>query len=100
MGSYKQAVEPSTIMQAPDITKTRNGARTKYGLSLNYEQELNEFIGLFGQVSWNDGFNETWAFTEINQSVSLGFSADGSAMTMYWELHLWPMVFQPSFKII
>jgi hypothetical protein len=78
MGSYKQAVEPSTIMQAPDITKTRNGARTKYGLSLNYEQELNEFIGLFGQVSWNDGFNETWAFTEIDQSVSLSFSADGS----------------------
>ena len=78
MGSYKQAIAPSNTMLTPDITKTRNGARTKYGLSLNYEQELNDYIGLFGRVSWNDGLNETWAFTEIDQSVSLGFSADGS----------------------
>jgi high affinity Mn2+ porin len=78
MGRYKKAIEPNIFMQMPDITKTRNGAREKYGFSLNYEQELNDFIGLFGRISWNDGLNETWAFTEIDQSFSLGFSANGS----------------------
>jgi high affinity Mn2+ porin len=78
MGNYKKAIEPSTTMLMPDITKTRNGARSKYGLSLNYEQEVNDFIGFFGRVSWNDGANETWAFTEIDQSISAGLAFDGS----------------------
>ena len=28
-------------------------------------------------ASWNDGRNETWAFTEIDRSVSIGFLTSG-----------------------
>ncbi|MES2726108.1 MAG: carbohydrate porin [Bacteroidota bacterium] len=78
MGNYTQAIAPSTTMLTPDITATRNGARNKYGFSLNYEQALNNYMGLFSRVSWNDGLNETWAFTEIDQSISAGISINGS----------------------
>ncbi|MFY7757705.1 MAG: carbohydrate porin, partial [Flavobacterium stagni] len=29
--------------------------------------------------SWNDGKNETWAFTQIDNSITLGLHADGKA---------------------
>lgn len=45
---------------------------------MNIEQKLNEDAGLFFRASWNDGKNETWAFTEIDHSISLGFSNAGT----------------------
>ena len=70
MGNYLlAAAQPS-----PDITTTREDGRTKTGFGLNIEQDLTENAGLFFRSSWNDGKNETWAFTEIDNSVSLGFA--------------------------
>jgi len=78
MGSYIETQKVGIGFFVPDITKTRNGARSKYGVSLNYEQEVNDNLGLFGRISWNDGLNETWAFTEIDHSACLGLSFNGS----------------------
>ena len=36
---------------------------------------------MFGRISWNDGQNEILSFTDIDRSVSGGFSIKGS----YWE---------------
>jgi len=69
MGSYAEANKQMN----PDVTLTRKGGRTKYGFGLNYEQELSDESGLFFRASWNDGNNETWAFTEIDRSFSAGF---------------------------
>lgn len=76
MGNYKQSVALNPL--APDLFKTERDGHTKYGFGINSEQELNDFLGMFFRTSWNDGKNETWAFTEIDCSVSLGFSANGS----------------------
>ena len=35
-------------------------------------------IGIFNRASWNDGKHATWAFTEIDQSFSLGLSVKGN----------------------
>jgi high affinity Mn2+ porin len=72
MGSYAQAIQQTN----PDIASTRKPGRTKYGFGINYEQELGNESGMFFRVSWNDGNNETWAFTEIDHSVSGGFVKD------------------------
>lgn len=72
MGSYAEAIKQSN----PDVTLTRKDGRTKYGFGINYEQELSDESGLFLRASWNDGNNETWAFTEIDHSVSGGFVKD------------------------
>ena len=69
MGSYAEAIKSLN----PDVILTRKDGRTKYGFGINYEQELTKESGLFFRGSWNDGNNETWAFTEIDRSVSGGF---------------------------
>jgi high affinity Mn2+ porin len=76
MGNYNEAISNNPV--APDIITTRKYGRTKYGYGINLEQQLTEGIGMFGRASWNDGKNETWAFTEIDHSISLGLSIDGS----------------------
>jgi high affinity Mn2+ porin len=70
MGNYDLSVQDNPT--APDITATRKYSRTKWGLGVNIEQPLNENAGLFARASWNDGKNETWAFTEIDRSASVG----------------------------
>lgn len=74
MGSYQIAVSST---DSADITLSRSNGRSKYGLSLNMEQHLNSWIGLFSRTSWNDGKNETWAFTEIDESTQIGLQLDG-----------------------
>jgi high affinity Mn2+ porin len=77
MGNYDLAVEQNPT--APDITATRSYGRTKYGFGINVEQSINDHAGFFARASWNDGRNETWAFTDIDQSVSFGFLTAGHA---------------------
>ena len=74
MGNYSEAIKRTD----KDITQTRIDGRTKKGFGFNIEQKLNDNAGLFFRTSWNDGKNETWAFTEIDRSISLGFSNAGN----------------------
>ncbi|MES2628517.1 MAG: carbohydrate porin [Bacteroidota bacterium] len=76
MGNYDASVALSP--SDPDITATRQNGRTKYGAGLNIEQELTSDLGVFARGSINDGQNETWEFTEIDQSVCVGVSLKGN----------------------
>lgn len=71
MGNYDLANGQN--VKQPDITATRKDFRTKYGIGLNFEFSYLDKLGIFGRYGWNDGQNETWAFTEIDDAVSLGF---------------------------
>ncbi|MFT3823313.1 MAG: carbohydrate porin [Chitinophagaceae bacterium] len=75
MGNYRQSIALNP--QAPDIESTREYGNTKYGFGINAEQEITNDIGCFLRASWNDGRNETWAFTEIDHSISAGLSMTG-----------------------
>lgn len=50
----------------------------KYGLGLNVEQEITNDIGFFARAGWNDGKDVSWAFTEIDKTISGGFSIAGN----------------------
>lgn len=80
-GSYTQAValaNPALGLNANDtIPWTRQG-RTKYGLYLNFDQEISDSVGVFGRFSWNDGRTEIMSFTDIDTSLSLGVSIKGT----------------------
>lgn len=76
MASYRNSMA-AAINSAPDVSLNRNFHRTKWGIAISAEQGLGENQGLFARLSWNDGKNETWAFTEIDQSVCLGFQGSG-----------------------
>ena len=59
------------------LTGTSYGG-VKYGFGLNAEQPLGDVGGLFGRASWNNGKTATWAFTEIDQSLTLGAYVGGT----------------------
>jgi high affinity Mn2+ porin len=76
MGNYRESI--ALAPDGPDITATRAYGRTKYGFGVNMEQVIRKDLGMFFRASWNDGNNETWAFTEIDRSASLGINFDGN----------------------
>lgn len=70
MGDYRLAIAENPT--APDIESTRNYGRNKVGFGINADQFLTNDFGVFAKASYNDGRNETWAFTEIDRSISFG----------------------------
>lgn len=50
----------------------------KYGFGINAEKEISKITGVFFKASWNDGKTATWAFTEIDRSLSAGVNIKGN----------------------
>jgi high affinity Mn2+ porin len=73
MGSYQAALDGP---YPPDVTLSRE-YRSKAGAGLNWEQEVSDGVGLFARAGFDDGRTETWAYTEIDRSVSGGVSVNG-----------------------
>ncbi|HZZ17821.1 MAG TPA: carbohydrate porin [Opitutaceae bacterium] len=73
MGLYQAALEESA---PPDITLSRE-YRSKAGAGLNWEQEIADGLGAFARAGFDDGRTETWAYTEIDESISGGLSLSG-----------------------
>ena len=44
----------------------------KYGFGLNVEQELTPLWRAFGRLGWNDGANESFAYTEVDRTAEIG----------------------------
>lgn len=80
MGSYAEAIAEYRmgIVDAPDVTLTRRPGRTKYGFEVNMQQQLTADVRSFSRLGWSDGANESFAYTEIDNTVSLGFDMRGS----------------------
>lgn len=80
MGRYRDALTMSSSETPPDITRTRQPGRVKYGFGLNFEQALADggATGLFGRLGWNDGATESFNFTECDRFLSLGLQAAGT----------------------
>jgi high affinity Mn2+ porin len=79
MGSYREAIDAylSGRDSVPDITAHRTQGRLKYGAGLNVEQELTSSLRGFARFGWNDGHNESFAYTEIDQTVAGGVDVRG-----------------------
>ncbi len=80
MSRFEDAIDLAARMGGtPDINDVRTGDQIKHGFGVNLEQALSSDIGLFARASWADGGTETYAFTEIDRSVSGGVLVKGSA---------------------
>ncbi|MBS1566189.1 MAG: carbohydrate porin [Bacteroidetes bacterium] len=75
MGNYREAI--AQFPSAPDVDNVAVYSKTKTGVGVSYEQELSKYAGLFFRAGWNDGKNQTWAFTEIDNTICAGISLDG-----------------------
>lgn len=77
MGSFRDALADAPNHGGiPDVSRVRS-ERTKIGFGISAEQSLTSDIGLFARGSWNDGASETYAFTEIERSISSGAVVKG-----------------------
>jgi len=79
MGAYRDAIELARSTNGtPDTSLVRRVANNA-GFAINLEQEISADLGFFLRASANSGRREAYEFTEINRSVSLGFSLRGAA---------------------
>jgi len=79
MSRYQDALAlASQTTSVPDINLVRTSDHIKYGLGLNLEQAVNQDIGVFMRAMWADGQTETYAFTEIDRSLSAGTLIKGN----------------------
>ena len=78
MGSYREALAMAAAPGVPDVVATR-AYRTKKGAAINIDQKLAATVGAFLRAGFNDGRTESWAYTEVDRSLSGGLSVDGAA---------------------
>jgi high affinity Mn2+ porin len=74
-GTYREAMRGPG--QSPDLASTQRNGTQKHGFGLNFEQALSPDAGVFARYGWNDGKAESWAFTEIDRTVSGGVLVHG-----------------------
>ncbi len=74
MGSYREAIAGYLSGQdpVPNITAYREQGRVKYGFGVNVEQPLTSQWRAFGRLGWNNGSTESFAYTEVDRTASLG----------------------------
>ncbi|HEY8926725.1 MAG TPA: carbohydrate porin [Polyangia bacterium] len=79
MGSYREAVAAAGVAGTlPDVTATRRAGRVKRGFGLNAFQELGGAVRVFGRFGWSGGQLESFAFTEVENTLELGADLAGA----------------------
>ncbi|MGB7267855.1 MAG: carbohydrate porin [Terracidiphilus sp.] len=79
MGDYRESVEQFLAgkIATPDITQSERFGAVKYGFGLNTEQEVTESLRLFGRFGWDEDQHESFAYTEVGQTVEFGGDYNG-----------------------
>ena len=76
-GNYREAIAQNPT--APDVDSTHAYGRHKYGFGVSADQYLTKDFGVFAKASYNDGHTQTWFFTEIDRSLTLGVVLKGTS---------------------
>ncbi len=75
MGDYREQINlflSKHQAAVPDITDHPQQVTTKYGFGADFEQEVSNNGRIWGQFGWNEGQHESYAYTEIDQTIALG----------------------------
>ena len=86
MGAYREAVKDflngtDTALYGvtvPTLTLHEHFSALKYGFGYNTEQEVTENLRVFGRFGWNEGQHESFAYTEVDQTVEAGADYSGT----------------------
>ena len=81
MGIYSDAIAIAAAQgTVPDISADDEDGRKRLGLGINLEQPLADDgeTGLFIRLGWNDGKEETFANTEVDQTATFGAQISGA----------------------
>ena len=80
MGSYDEAIQAfqSGRDPVPDVVAHRAQGRVKTGTGLNAEYTFPRLVRAFARTGWNEGHHESFAYTEVNDSVQGGSDLGGA----------------------
>lgn len=80
MGIYRDAVSQfeQHLVVVPEITRHPWHITRKYGFGLNLEQNIAPNLTAFARFGWNNGKTESFAYTEIDQTLAVGLGAAGA----------------------
>jgi hypothetical protein len=86
MGTYREAVDDflngsdtaNYGVTVPTITLHEHYSALKYGFGYNTEQEITENLRVFARFGWNEGQHESFAYTEVDQTVEAGADYAGT----------------------
>ncbi len=81
MGTYREAVIAylDGADPTPEITNHEHFSAVKYGFTWNNEQEITQYLRVYSRFGWNEGQHESYAYTEVDQTVALGGDYSGAA---------------------
>ena len=79
MGSYDEANAAflSGREARPDVTAHRVQGRVKTGAGANVEYSFPTGARVFARTGWNEGHNESFAYTEVNNTIQAGGDLTG-----------------------
>jgi hypothetical protein len=79
MGDYRQSVNDylNGTTPTPEITHTEKFGAVKYGFGWNNQQEVSSSLRVFSRFGWDDGARESFAYTEVDQTVLFGGDYNG-----------------------
>ena len=79
MGDYRQSVQEFLAGETatPEITATERNGAVKYGFGFNTEQEVTGSLRLFARFGWNEDQHESFAYTEVGQTILFGGDYNG-----------------------
>ena len=80
MGIYRVQNEQyiEGLVPVPIITDHPLQVTRKYGFGFNFEQPLTKNLQAFGRFGWNNGKTESYAYTEVDQTIEGGLAISGS----------------------
>jgi high affinity Mn2+ porin len=80
MGTYREANDYAIANHTiPVITQFEHYSALKYGFGYNTEQVITADLRIFGRFGWNEGQHESYAYTEVDQTVSAGADYAGTS---------------------
>jgi high affinity Mn2+ porin len=77
MGLYQDAIAYGEANETPPEVAPVRRYRKRDGISLNVEQQLTADVGIFARLGDAGGNVETYEFTDVDQTASLGVSVSG-----------------------
>jgi len=80
MGSYAEAIAAfaAGIDGSPDVTLYRKKGRVKRGAGINVIQQVGPLVRAFARGGWSGGDYESFAYTEIENTLELGGDVTGA----------------------
>ncbi len=76
-GDFAAAIALSQATGMPANINAVRSYTSRPGVSVNWQQQVTDSVGVFARAGWADGNVEPWDFTDIDRTVSGGVSLNG-----------------------